>query len=219
LGQYDIEVTVGFDELCYDTLKFENYFTIHPALDASFTFDSSSVDLGSEIKFQNTTTGVSLFNWFFGDTVKSTDENPVHTYYYNGNYEVVLQTTNEFGCTDTASAIIEINRDYVLNVPNALIPGDPNNEVKIFLPKSIGLVEYELRIYSKWGNLIWKTDELLNGKPYKGWNGTDLEGRAVEQGSYLWEIDATHDPNLVWPGKQHQKLKRKRSYGTVTLLR
>jgi len=189
LGQYDIEVTVEFDEQCFDTLKLENYFSIYPNPDASFTFDSSSVDLGSEIQFYNTTIGVSLFDWSFGDKETSALENPTHTYYYNGNYEVVLQTTNEFGCADTASAIIEINRDYVLNVPNALIPSDPNNEVKIFLPKGVGLVEYELRIYSKWGNLIWRTDELSNGKPYKGWDGLDLEGRAVEQGSYLWEIN------------------------------
>jgi len=64
----------------------------------------------------NTSSFYSSLSWNFGDGSSSTAENPNHTYYNAGNYDVSLIATNQFGCMDTAYAPAPID---VLTTPSA----------------------------------------------------------------------------------------------------
>ena len=59
------------------------------------------------VNFTNTSVGYNSYQWNFGDGSMSSQENPSHTYQYNGTYTVTLFATDILSnYTDTATAVI-----------------------------------------------------------------------------------------------------------------
>jgi streptogramin lyase len=107
-----------------------------------------------------------------------------------------------------------------LDVPNALAP-DINyaGEDAVFLPKGHSLMEYELTIFDKWGNIVFTTTALdANGIPSEAWNGRlNNIGNPLPMGAYVWKIVAVFDDGTSWLTERTKIGKR--DYGTVTLIR
>jgi large repetitive protein len=109
-------------------------------------------------------------------------------------------------------------------IPNALSPAHPEFEVSHFIPKGVGLAEFELLIYDDWGNLIWSTTALdAEGRPTESWDGT-FNGAPVQQDSYVWKATATFMNFKVWEGKKYEKgkgngLRKFKRSGSVTVIR
>ena len=59
-------------------------------------------------------------------------------------------------------------------------PNDPSNE--IFFPYHDGVIEYELIIYNRWGELVFETDDVN-----QGWDGYLGSTRCAE-GVYVWRV-------------------------------
>ena len=57
--------------------------------------------------------------------------------------------------------------EYSFYIPNTFIPTSSESENKIFKGYGIGVEEYELKIFSRWGELIFKSNDLD-----VGWDGT-----------------------------------------------
>ena len=89
---------------------------------------------------------------------------------------------------DTAGHFVEITSEYILFVPNAFSPNkDGDNDY--FFPKGIGIdnEEFEINIYDRWGNLIYK----YTGKydQWSGWDGRANGGKDIaQQDVYVWLI-------------------------------
>mgnify|MGYP001489689788 CR=1 FL=1 len=45
-----------------------------------------------------------------------------------------------------------------------------------------------LRIYDRWGNMVFSNENFQPNDPSEGWNGTFM-GRTVEQGVYVYVIE------------------------------
>ena len=106
---------------------------------------------------------------------------------------------NEYGCMNKDS--VEIKVTPTLYIPNSFSPnGDMIND--IFKPEYTGFVEIELSIFDRWGENIFRTEEL-NG----GWNGT-YKNVNCELGVYTYKLSAKDIS-----GKTLEKV------GHVTLLR
>ncbi|RMG77635.1 MAG: gliding motility-associated C-terminal domain-containing protein, partial [Bacteroidetes bacterium] len=73
--------------------------------------------------------------------------------------------------------------DNCLFLPNAFSPnGDGANDR--FQPLVIcPLFNYALRVYDRWGQLVFETDD-----PASGWSG-QVGGRAAVPGAYVYQID------------------------------
>ncbi len=106
-------------------------------------------------------------------------------------------------CTVKQDTIIVSFKTCPMGVPNAFSPnGDRINEV--FRAKyGIGVTKYELRIYNRFGQLIYQTTDQL-----KGWDGT-FNGIKMPAATYVWTVQYIEKDT----GKQ-VNLK-----GTVTLVR
>ena len=74
----------------------------------------------------------------------------------------------------------------MLYIPNSFTPqGDKIND--IFLPKGIGIKDYELKIYSRWGEHFFTSNDLNIG-----WDGTlDRKDRIAQLGVYVYLINVT----------------------------
>lgn len=83
--------------------------------------------------------------------------------------------------------------------------------------KGINLRSYELVIYSTWGNLVFKSNQLIDGSPAEGWDGT-YKGEPLPTGSFIWRIYAVFEDGTHWNGTNNGD-GNTQTNGTVTLIR
>lgn len=191
---------------CSDTALFSTGITVYPPPVADF---SSSPDTGVLMKytealvtFTNLSQGAETYLWNFGDGNSSNLDNPEHQYLSQGNYFVSLLAISAQGCTaDITKGPYEVEGMPPVFVPNTFTPnGDGANDVlRVF---AIGLKEFDLRIYDRWGTLVFASRDINTT-----WDGT-YNGRRLNSGVYIYQLQATlqnDDPLL--------------KYGDVNLLR
>jgi gliding motility-associated-like protein len=149
--------------------------------DANFRPITNPKYIDLPITFQNLTQNGNTYQWDFGDGTTSTMIHPNNTFSEPGDYEIMLIATDSKGCIDTAYRVIRILDEFYLYVPNAFTPDDDrfNNTFKI---SSINVVEFNVQIFNRWGELLFESDD----KNFE-WDGTH-NGEFVRDGTYVWKI-------------------------------
>jgi gliding motility-associated-like protein len=150
-----------------------------PTVDISYSYKDNRI-----IQFFSTASSdVVTYAWEFGDGQTSALQNPEHTYADSGYYQVMLVVTNEFGCTDTAFELIYAYPDFRFFIPNTFTPNmDALNDV--FTGLGIGFVKYEMRIFNRWGQEIFYTNDIN-----RGWAGTDNYDNNCPIGVYAYKVE------------------------------
>ncbi len=97
---------------------------------------------------------------------------------------VTLTYNDVNGCTSTKQFNILVNNDCdFVQLPNAFTPnGDGKND--IFRIIAVGVKTYNLKIFNRWGQLLFETTDT-NG----GWNGY-VKGENAEVGTYVFVLQA-----------------------------
>jgi gliding motility-associated-like protein len=198
-GSYDVTLTITTAAGCTTVIDSLSYVTVNPRPDASFSASPNPVSsLSPFVSFVDlSTVTITNWSWDFGDLLSTSDvsslQNPTYQYPGTGVNTVTLIVTNQFGCLDTATQIIEIIDDYVFYAPNAFTPdGDGLNDV--FIPKAIGydIETYNLMVFDRWGNMIFSTDDYR-----QGWDGRANHGAEVAQEDvYVWKVQLTDNKKL-----------------------
>ena len=109
---------------------------------------------------------VKSWTWSFGDGFYDYDSVVSHIYEENGEYFVHLEIETFANCIDTISKKVIVD-EYSFYIPNSFIPSSNDLENKFFKGYGIGIENYELKIFSRWGELIFETQNLV-----EGWDGT-----------------------------------------------
>jgi gliding motility-associated-like protein len=118
--------------------------------------------------------------------------------------EYLLTVTDQYGCaySDTVH-VIENESSVDVFVPNAFTPdGDGYND--IFYPVALGYEKFEMRIFNRWGEEIFMTENTANG-----WDGTYRTLNA-QQGVYVYRLKYDN------PCSDKKNIIK---YGHVTLVR
>lgn len=219
-GNYPVTLIAYGQGGCNDTATINTPIIIVPSPIADFTYVNVQAPdpLSGIVEFTNLSSGQIWNYWSFGNGDTSTLLHPIERYESFGEFLTTLIVGNQYGCTDTAYALVNVDFFYGLHIPNAMYPGHSNFQVANFIPKGVGLKSFELLIYDDWGNLIWSTTALdADGRPTEYWDGT-FNGVPVQQDAYVWKCTATFMNEQVWEGKEYANGKLKRS-GTVTVIR
>ena len=176
--------------------------TINPYPVADFYATPKSVNiLEPFISFFDNSNGAVSWLWNLGDGTLSNAPNLEHVYSDTGSFEVSLLVKNQFGCTDSVTNFVMVRPNYTFYVPNSFTPnGDMKNDV--FHPFAEGVVDYELRIFNRWGELIFVCDDINIG-----WDGK-VNGNDAPVGVYIYRINYSNGFN-----------KKKIITGDVTLFR
>ncbi len=110
-------------------------------------------------------------------------DSPSFSYDYPRDYDsihaLLIVTERRTQCHDTALLMVPY-LGGVMWTPNAFTPDQPTNN--IFLPKIHNMVKYEMFIFQRGGQMVFRTDDIE-----KGWDGT-YDGRPCVQGSYVYLI-------------------------------
>lgn len=170
---FDVTLTVTSDSGCVTTYSKNNYIIVNPNPIANFSVQPNSTSIMNPlISFTNLSSGENAWNWNLGDgSAPQTIQNPLsHSYADTGKYLVRLIVSNQYACFDTAYQTIIIEPDWAFFIPNAFSPnGDGANET--FQGYGYGLLDYEMFIFDRWGNQIYKTkryDEPWDGRANNG---------------------------------------------------
>ena len=219
-GTYTVTMIAYGGGGCNDTLIITQPIVINPTPVADFNYENI-IEINKWtglVGFYNLSTDASSYTWYFGDGGTSNSVDPEHSYNTQGNFNVTLIASNNFGCSDTIVKPIVVELYKGLYLANAMYPGHTDFNVSHFVPIGVGLKEFELLIFDDWGNLIWSTNALdANGRPTEAWDGT-FQGVPVQQDAYVWKVNAVFLDDSVWEGKEYAKNKIKKS-GTVTVIR
>lgn len=165
----------------YDTVK---QVWVYPVPVAGF--DIQPVDgttiLDPVIRLLDRSTGATQYWYDMGDgSNRYQTSNVSHTYTDSGWYRLRQWVQNDYGCRDSAEDRVQVRYVFTLHVPTAFTPGrDGKNDV--FAPKGMGIRQYKMEIYSRWGELIYRT---LNSEP---WDGT-FKGQPVSSDVYVVSLD------------------------------
>jgi len=110
LGTYDVRMIVTDAQGCKDTLSMPGYIKITKP-NASFNMDDSfAICPPHQVVFTNTSgpnMSTQTHAWNFGPNT-STIASPVYVYAQSGYYTVTLIETDAAGCTDTATAHVNV---------------------------------------------------------------------------------------------------------------
>ncbi len=208
-GSYDLRLIAIYNESCQDTLLLEDAIRVYERPMANFDYiaDSDPNILG-DVQFTNLSINYNRVRWDFGDNTNSTVNNPFHEYDINRDIDVLLTAYNDnggaFTCLDTARLAVAPEWQRTFFAPNAFAPEYGVDGVNVFKPVGIGIADYEITVYSPWGNEVWHTTNIE-----EAWNGqVQNTGKPLPQGAYLWHAWMRFDD-----GNEYEET------GTVTLLR
>lgn len=197
IGDFSITLITAHNDKCQDTLTLTKNITVFPTPKADFEYRTNFIDrIIGEVQFTNTSTFSSRYFWDFGDGNTSDDLSPIHEYSINRKIEANLiayaDYLNGFYCSDTISKSIEPEWITTFHAPNALVPSSINPEIQVFKPVGIGLVAYEIQIFSPWGERVWYSNKLNLDAPEESWNGSKNNiGPILPQGAYIWQAVIT----------------------------
>ena len=183
-GTYDISLIAISAKGCRDTFDLADYIISRPIPIADFSLDPEITPIiAPEIKFTDNSIGASVWQWTFGDGDSSTVSSPIHTYRDTGTYYIYLHVENDYGCFSDAFHRVIINPFSTIYIPNAFTPDDDGINDTWFV-KGSNMYEFELKIYNRWGVLMFYTND-----PFEGWTGLSPKtSKEAEQDVYVYTI-------------------------------
>lgn len=173
--------------------------TVHPKPVARFeTSPEKPVLPDDAISFINYSRDAVKYRWDFGDGRSSDAIEPEHRYGRYSNYNVRLIAWSQYGCSDTLMVknAFSVSGCYI-DFPNAFIPNPDgpaggyyssksDEAARIFHPVTSGVSDYQLRIFSKTGVIIFESNDINIG-----WDGYN-KGKLCEPGVYVWKVRGTY---------------------------
>lgn len=199
---------------------FRDTVVVYDVPEADFYVKPDTIMLPDQgVRFYNVSENAEQFFWDFGDkqTVHDsilTDESPLYFYQEEGDYSVKLTVWSENDCKDdtTIVNVVNVQKEGEIIFPTAFIPksGGPfggeysirDSDNSVFFPFYRGIKEYEIRIYNRWGILIFYSDDINIG-----WDGY-FRGRLCNEDVYIWKVNGKYVNNKPFV-----------KTGNVTLLR
>ncbi|MBD3636884.1 MAG: gliding motility-associated C-terminal domain-containing protein [Crocinitomicaceae bacterium] len=191
VGTYDVWMEVYSDQGCHDAITAQEYITIYDVPDPMFYANPNPTTMfNTEVNMNNVTPGLNnTYEWLIpgGNPTTSSVENPTVFYPEGimGEYPVTLIATNEWGCEDSVTSVVEIVSEVILYAPNIFTPdGDEANETWRVYIDGIDIYNFHLTLFNRWGEIVWESYNQT-----AEWRGNYAGGGVVQDGTYVWVIE------------------------------
>ncbi|GAB4490635.1 MAG: hypothetical protein OHK0019_09800 [Saprospiraceae bacterium] len=111
--------------------------------------------------------------------------NPVAAPLQNTIYE--LQVTNG-ACSDSATIVVEVDKTRRIFAANVFSPNDDGLNDFFYLQSPDQGIIHLLRIFDRWGNVLFSSPTCVFNEISNGWNGSS-DGKKLPPGVYLWQAE------------------------------
>ncbi|MEO1437835.1 MAG: gliding motility-associated C-terminal domain-containing protein, partial [Bacteroidota bacterium] len=132
--------------------------------------------------------------------------NPVANPLFDITYTV--RVTNDQGCFAEANITVRVVKEDRVFIANAFTPNDDGNNDRFFVQGGAGIRNvYEVRVFDRWGELVYKQNNLNLNDDRRGWDGT-FRDEPMNPGVFTYVVIVEFDDRT-----------RQTYKGTVTLIR
>lgn len=159
-----------------------------PPVVAEFVWSPTPANVDNPVQyFHSTSTGADHYFWNIANLAYSTQPDTSFRFseYLPDTYNVCLTAYNYNNCADTICHDVVIEDVLEPYVPNAFTPnGDGHNDVFLMSTNIPVITNFEMLIYDRWGQLIFRTTD-----PNEAWRGSrDNSGAVLATGVYAYRI-------------------------------
>lgn len=194
-GTYSVTLSVTTANSCKATHTWFDMMHAYPIPKAGFIFSPEEpTESDNTLTFYDRSQGAVFWNWDFGDQglsaiSSSIEREPVHTYPLSGTFTIWQFVTSDHGCIDSISETVTIKPDWTFYVPNTFTPnGDGKNDS--FIPEAHNVIEFQMWIFDRWGNMIYTTDKTTSPSTATPWNGHANGGsKTAQEDVYVWLVE------------------------------
>ena len=190
-GNYNVSLQVTTGDKCANDTVFNNLIKVNSSPIANFTYSPPNPsNFDPQVTFTDLSKGdVHQWLWNFNDQAStdniSNDQNPVHDFSTARHFHVNLFVSDDNGCKDSIIKDVYVMAVYTFYSPNAFTPNDDGINDG-FRGVGLGIDEksYEFYVFDRWGELIFKTNDLNDS-----WNGKAQKGSTIcSLGIYSWMV-------------------------------
>lgn len=171
-GTYDVTATAFTTSGCADSVQitFPGAVVIYPNPVPGFTIDPQVMSiLDAESYISDASSGGVSCTYLMSDGGESSDCSFLYSWTESGTQTITQYVTSEFGCTSSVTGTVIIE-GFTFYAPASFTPnGDDLND--FWIPKMTGITKYELTIYNRWGEAIFRTSDKE-----QPWTGQIAEG-------------------------------------------
>lgn len=158
-------------------------------LNALFTVNPTSIDLGTTVEIDDQSTSVNgILTWTWNmapnpPVVNNSGASIYTNYYTPGSYTIILKVEDPNGCVDTYTQVITVTGDF--QMPNIITPnGDGTNENFSF--KFDIFKSFDILIVNRWGNVVHDAKNVT-GTIF--WDGKTQGGDPCSEGVYFYKLN------------------------------
>lgn len=165
VGTFPVKLTAYDPNTCNGMHDTTIYVVVRENPVAGYVFSPQQPVPNTPTQFTSTASGAQDYYWTFGDGDTSVLANPSHQFLRTGTYDVCQTVINQYGCLDTTCQTVSAIVVPQFDVPSAFSPNnDGLNDV--FLVKVFGAVRFNMKIFNRWGQLVFESSD-----PNVGWDG------------------------------------------------
>ena len=191
-GEYTVSLTVYTGGVAHTTKK---YITVFEKPLVEFIVPQrNNLFADEEVTFANLSTNVEKCCWDFGDNIISYDRHPRHIFKRKGIYDIKLTAYSKAGCPDSSFNYSVSVKDskYIIVAPTGVVANKSGQNDGYWQANSkrndifrmnfrYDVAEYNLLIYNRYGQLVFKSNDI-----HRGWNAY-YKNKIAPVDVYVWE--------------------------------
>lgn len=157
------------------------------------------VELGKSILISASTNDSEIINIEWVDVENSLDCQDCletnATPYNDTDY--ILMVTSVDGCVTSATIRVTVDKNRQVYSPNIFTPNnDFVNDVFFIGTNQTVLRINTMKIYNRWGELVYENTDFLPNEPNQGWDGT-FKGIEINNGIYVWMAEIEYLDGVI----------------------
>jgi gliding motility-associated-like protein len=189
-GTYTVSLSIETALSCKQSFTWKDMIRVYPFPQADFDASPSSTPESAPlIKFFDKSSGADVWSWNFGDGTsgRAIAKDTSHLYKSAGTYTIWLYVETKHGCKDSTSRQIVVTPEWTFYVPNAFTPHNSKGTNDGFIGYGTNIKEFEMWIFDRWGNSIYKCNSM--DEPWNGAIDNGIHGEKIAQEDvYVWKI-------------------------------